>query len=81
MVVTSNCALSVLVISFTYVNTEIYYRKASFADIFTDWKDLYKKIFLEMKVEEDLKFLLAQITLKYSKNRRETAAAPRVFAR
>ncbi len=32
-----------------------------------------------LKVEEDLKFLLAQITFKYSKKRRETAAGPRVF--
>ncbi len=34
-----------------------------------------------MKVEEDLKFLLGQITLKYSKKWRETAAAPLVFTR
>ncbi len=40
-----------------------------------------QKNFLQIKVEEDLKFLFAQITLKYSKKRRETAAAHRVFAR
>ncbi len=53
MIVTSNCMLSVLIISFTYFNTGIYQKKASFADVFTDQKGLYKKIFL-MKVEEDL---------------------------
>ncbi len=40
-----------------------------------------QKNFLQITVEEDLKFLLSQITLKYSKKWRETAAAPRVFAR
>ncbi len=35
-----------------------------------------QKNFLQIKVEEDLKFLLAQIMLKYSKKRGETAAAP-----
>ncbi len=39
-----------------------------------------QKNFLQIKVEEDLKFLLAQVTLKYYKKRRETAAVPRAFA-
>ncbi len=39
----------------------------------------FKKIVLQIKVEEDLKFLLAQITLKYSKKQLETAAVPQVF--
>ncbi len=34
--------------------------------VFKGQKDLYKNNFLRIKVEEDLKFLLAQITLKYS---------------
>ncbi len=38
-----------------------------------------QKNFFQIKVEEDLKFLLAQITLKYSKLWRETAATPQVF--
>ncbi len=47
MVVASNCVLSVLAISFTYFNTEIYLEKASFAHVFTDQKDVYKKIFFK----------------------------------
>ncbi len=39
-----------------------------------------QKNFLQVKVKEDLKFLLAQITLKYPRKQRETAAAPKVFA-
>ncbi len=35
--------------------------------------------FLEIKVEEVLNFLSAQITLKYSKKRRETVAVPLGF--
>ncbi len=56
-------------------------KKASFSVVFTDQKDLYKKFFFQIKVEEDLKFLLAQITPKYSKKQRETATAPWYFAR
>ncbi len=40
-----------------------------------------QKIFFQIKVEDDLKFLVAQITFKYSKKRREKAAAPWVSAR
>ncbi len=78
MVVNSNCVLSVLVISFTYFNREINQKKASFADVFTDQMDLYKK-FYSNKSWRRFEILLAQITLKYSKKRRETAAAPRFF--
>ncbi len=53
--------------------------KGFFCRLFTDQKDLYKN-FLQIKVE-DLKFILAQITFKYSKKRRKTVATPRVFAR
>ncbi len=37
--------------------------------------------FLQIKVEEDSKFLIAQITFKYSKKLRETGPVPGVFAR
>ncbi len=49
-----------------------------FADVFKSEEPLQKS-FHQIKVEEDLKFLFAQITLKYSKKRRKTATAPRVF--
>ncbi len=40
-----------------------------------------RKNFLQIKVEEDLEFLLVQITFEYSEKRSENAAAPQVFAR
>ncbi len=40
-----------------------------------------QKNFLQIEVEEDLKFLSAQIMLKYSKKRCETLAELQVFAR
>ncbi len=52
----------------TYFNIEIYQKKASFVDVFTGQKELYKNKFLQIKVEEDLKFPLSQITLNYSQN-------------
>ncbi len=48
--------------------------------MFSQIRRTLQKNFLQIKVEEYLKFLLAQITLKYSKKWCETAAAPRVLA-
>ncbi len=55
--------------------------KGFFCRRFYRWEGPLQENFLQIKVEEDLKFLLAQIMLKYSKKLRETSAAPRVFAR
>ncbi len=49
--------------------------------MFSQIRRTFKKNVFQLKVEEDLEFLLVEITLKYSKKRRKTAAAPKVFAR
>ncbi len=70
--------LSFFVTSFTYFNTANLLEKGFFCRRFHRSEGPLQKNFLQINVE-DLKFLLAQITFKYSKKRRETAAAPRVF--
>ncbi len=81
MVVTSDCVLSVLVTSFTYLNTKIYFKKGFFCRRFRRSEGLLQNNFLQIKVKDDLQFLLAQITLKYSKKWCETVSMPWVFAR
>ncbi len=74
------CAISLSYISYIFLHWNLYLlKKGFFCRRFHRSEGRLQKHFLQIKVKEDLKFLLVQIMLKYSKKRRWTVAAPWVL--
>ncbi len=72
------CVISLSYIFYVFQHWNLL-EKGFFCRCFHRSEGTLQNNFLQIKVEEDLKFLLAQILLKYSKKQRKIAVAPWVF--